>query len=102
MADAQPSRAPAGRSYPVILTLVKTAISMPDETFARATRLAAEQGISRSQLVTRAVQAYLDRRESESARSDIDQALAMVDDDQSAQAAVSAGRDRLARDDGDW
>ena len=38
---------------------MKTAISVPDETFAQATRQAAELGISRSEFFARAARRYL-------------------------------------------
>ena len=38
---------------------VKTAISVPDETFEQATRQAAELGISRSEFFARAARRYL-------------------------------------------
>jgi metal-responsive CopG/Arc/MetJ family transcriptional regulator len=39
---------------------VKTAISLPDEVFEAADRMARRLGISRSELYVRAVRAYLD------------------------------------------
>lgn len=77
---------------------MKTAISIPDETFARATRVASVLGMSRSQLVTRAVQAYLERLDAESLTSAIDEAVALLERDDSAPVAVAAGRDRLGED----
>ncbi len=40
---------------------MKTAISIPDEVFQQADRLAAEMGISRSELYSRAVREYVAR-----------------------------------------
>lgn len=40
---------------------MKTAISLPDSVFAAAEALAAELGISRSELYTQALQAYLQK-----------------------------------------
>ncbi len=39
--------------------LVKTAVSVPDEVFDEADRLASLQGVSRSELYTRALRSYL-------------------------------------------
>jgi hypothetical protein len=58
--------------------LVKTAISIPDETFARAERHAAERGLTRSELFTRALRGYLDQLEAESLAGRIDVAMDMV------------------------
>jgi predicted DNA-binding protein len=80
---------------------MKTAISVPDETFARASRQAAELGISRSEFFSRAVIRYLDELESESLTSQVNLALQVTGDDDSAAAAVAAGRRHLQAGD-DW
>jgi metal-responsive CopG/Arc/MetJ family transcriptional regulator len=80
---------------------MKTAISVPDETFARASRQAAELGISRSEFFSRAVIRYLDELESESLTSQVNLALQVTGDDDSAVAAVAAGRRHLQAGD-DW
>lgn len=54
------------RLYPVILGCVKTAISIPDDTFVRVEKQAAELGISRSEFFTRAARKYLAELEAES------------------------------------
>lgn len=82
--------------------VVKTAISIPDVTYVRATQLASARGISRSQLVTQAVEAYLDQSEADSLPAAIDQALTVIGNDDSARDAVSAGRSRLSHDGGNW
>ncbi len=79
---------------------VKTAISLPDETYEQATRQAAELGISRSEFFARAARSYLDELASHSLTQQIDEALRIVVDDSSA-AAVTAGRKYLADQD-DW
>jgi metal-responsive CopG/Arc/MetJ family transcriptional regulator len=81
---------------------MKTAISLPDDTFERATRQAAELGISRSEFFARAARKYLDELAEMSLTQQIDEALADIGPDDSAAAAASAGRDRLARQDDDW
>ena len=45
----------------VILSGMKTAISLPDELFARAEQLAARLGIARSRLYALALADYVDR-----------------------------------------
>jgi hypothetical protein len=80
---------------------MKTAISVPDETFDRATRQAAELGISRSEFFTRAAGRYLDELAAQSLTHQIDQALQAAADDDSAAAAARAGRRVLAAEE-DW
>jgi metal-responsive CopG/Arc/MetJ family transcriptional regulator len=75
---------------------------MPDETYARATESAAHLGVSRSELVTRAVQRYLDQLDEQSLTRQIDAVLDLVGEDDSGAAAVGAGRRPLAADDDDW
>jgi metal-responsive CopG/Arc/MetJ family transcriptional regulator len=79
---------------------VKTAISLPDETYEQATRQAAELGISRSEFFARAARSYLDELASHSLTQQINEALQTAADDSSA-AAVTAGRNYLADQD-DW
>ena len=79
---------------------MKTAISLPDDTYEQATRRAAELGISRSEFFARAAQRYLDELASQSLTRQINEALQTSDDDSSA-AAAAAGRNYLAAQ-GDW
>ncbi|MFW6090349.1 MAG: ribbon-helix-helix protein, CopG family [Actinomycetota bacterium] len=79
---------------------MKTAISIPDETFDRASRRAAELGMSRSEFFTQAAQRYLNDLEASSVTAQIDHALTVAGDDDSAAVAARAGR-RLARKD-EW
>ena len=81
---------------------MKTAISVPDETFAEVERRAEDLGVSRSEFYTRAAQYYLDHLQAESLTIDIDTALAMIEEDDSAGAAVTAGRRFLAQVDDEW
>ncbi|HET6214119.1 MAG TPA: ribbon-helix-helix protein, CopG family [Micromonosporaceae bacterium] len=81
---------------------MKTAISIPDETFARAEQRAADLGMSRSEFFTRAAQRYLDQLEAESLTNQIDAAIDLVGDDDSAAIAVAAGRRRLAALEDSW
>jgi hypothetical protein len=80
---------------------MKTAISVPDDTFEQATRQAAELGISRSEFFTRAARRYLEDLQAESLTSQIDHALETAGHDDSAAAAAAAGRRLLASED-DW
>ncbi len=81
---------------------MKTAISLPDDTYEQASSRAAELGISRSEFFARAARRYLDELASQSLTQQIDEALqaAAAADDSSA-AAAAAGRSYLAAQD-DW
>src|ERR1035441_2122996 len=95
--------APAGATITIMPGYtkdVKTAISLPDETYEQATRQAAELGISRSEFFARAARSYLDELASHSLTQQINEALQTAADDSSA-AAVTAGRNYLADQD-DW
>jgi metal-responsive CopG/Arc/MetJ family transcriptional regulator len=81
---------------------MKTAISIPDDTFARADVRAAELGLSRSEFVTRAIQRYLEELDAESVTDQIDATIALLADDDSGVAAAAAGRRILARDEDAW
>jgi metal-responsive CopG/Arc/MetJ family transcriptional regulator len=80
---------------------MKTAISVPDETFEQATERAAELGISRSEFFARAARRYLDELTSRSLTRQIDEALRVAGTDDSGAVAAVAGRGRLAVQD-DW
>ena len=77
---------------------MKTAISLPDDTYEQATRQAAELGISRSEFFARAARSYLDQLAAHSLTRQIDDALQATDDDSNA-AAATAGRRHLAGQD---
>jgi hypothetical protein len=79
---------------------MKTAISLPDDTYEQATRQAQALGISRSEFFARAARSYLDQLASRSLTQQIDEALRTADDDSNA-AAAAAGRSYLAGQD-DW
>lgn len=80
---------------------MKTAISVPDDTFYQATKQAAELGISRSEFFTRAARRYLDELASRSLTEQVNDALQTAGSDDSAAAAAAAGRKLLAAGD-DW
>lgn len=75
---------------------MKTAISVPDDTFEQATQRAGELGISRSEFFARAARRYLDELSAQSLTRQIDEALQAAGDDDSGAAAAAAGRRRLA------
>jgi metal-responsive CopG/Arc/MetJ family transcriptional regulator len=79
---------------------MKTAISVPDDTFEQADRQAAELGISRSEFFARAARRYLDELAAQSLTRQIDQALQTADADDSNAAAAAAGRRRVLAEDG--
>ena len=63
----------------VILTDVKTAISLPDPLFRRAEEAARKLGIARSQLYALALVKYLDAHSAEQVTSALDQVYADAD-----------------------
>lgn len=81
---------------------MKTAISLPDETFDRVSRKADQLGMSRSEFFARAAQRYLDELDAQSLTSQIDAAVERLDTDESAIAAVAAGHRHLDATDDEW
>ncbi|GAA4704763.1 ribbon-helix-helix protein, CopG family [Phytohabitans rumicis] len=81
---------------------MKTAISIPDETFQRVERRATALGMSRSEFFVRAAQRYLDQLDAESLTDRINAALDLAGDDDTSRAAVEAGWHRLAADQDEW
>ncbi len=80
---------------------MKTAISVPDDIFADATKRASELGISRSEFFSTAVRRYLDELSRKSLTEQINRVLDLPDyDDEASVVAVEAGRRRLS--DGGW
>jgi len=94
------SRGPSPLVIPGYTEGVKTAISLPDDTYEQATKRAAELGISRSEFFARAARSYLDELAAHSLTQQINEALQTADDDSNA-AAAAAGRSYLADQD-DW
>jgi len=78
---------------------VKTAISLPETTFERATKKSKELGISRSEFFARAAEVYLDELAGHSLTRQIDEALETAGPDGSSSAAVTVGRHRVAEED---
>lgn len=82
---------------------MKTAISLPDETFDRVSRRASDLGMSRSEFFTRAAQRYLDELEAQSLTGQIDRALeSLRGTDEAEAAAVAIGYRVLDAVDDEW
>jgi metal-responsive CopG/Arc/MetJ family transcriptional regulator len=86
---------------------MKTAISVPDETFAQVETCAADLGISRSEFFTRAARQYLERLEADSLTARINAALDVVwpggvTIDEATSDAMAHARRRLAANDEQW
>lgn len=82
---------------------MKTAISVPDDTFERAERRAAQLQMSRSEFFTTAARRYLDELDTASVTGQIDAVLEqLAEPDGSAVAAVGVGRAVLAGSDEAW
>lgn len=82
---------------------MKTAISLPDETFDRVSRTASDLGMSRSEFFARAAQRYLDELDAQSLTGQIDSALEQIDGIDDAEAdAVAMGHRVLDALDDEW
>lgn len=83
--------------------VMKTAISLPDETYERASRRAVDLGLSRSEFFARAAQRYLDDLDAQSLTGQIDDALDRggVTDDAAAD-AIAVGHRLVAGTDDEW
>jgi metal-responsive CopG/Arc/MetJ family transcriptional regulator len=74
---------------------MKTAISLPDETFTRVEQAAKLLGVSRSEFFARAAERWLDDLDDDQTTNAINQALAGVEQDTT---FVDAAGDRLVRE----
>ena len=82
---------------------MKTAISVPDNTYERVSKRARELGMSRSELFSWAAERYLDELDAQSVTRQIDLAVAPFDQrDDSAADAVAAGHRILAATTDEW
>lgn len=88
--------------YRVILNLVKTAISVPDETYDRVERVAKKHGMNRSQFYAAAADRLADELESADLTAAIDAVIDAVARDESTEFAVAAGQALLATEDEEW
>ena len=80
---------------------MKTAISVPDETFQRVEHRAAELGVSRSQFYATAAARYLEDLDRSSLTARINEALEQAGVDSDESLVTSYSRRRLAADT-DW
>jgi predicted transcriptional regulator len=76
---------------------MKTAISIPDDVFQEADRLAAESGQSRSQLYSRAVREYIARHSAERVTAALDKVYAEPQDESELEFLRMAARETLGR-----
>lgn len=81
---------------------MKTAISVPDQTFERASRRANDLGMSRSEFFACAAERYLAELDARSLTSQIDGAIARMGTDESTLDAAAVGRRTLEAMDDDW
>jgi metal-responsive CopG/Arc/MetJ family transcriptional regulator len=81
---------------------VKTAISVPDDTFSEVEQRARDLGMSRSEFYTVAARHYLREIDETSTTRQINEALATFADDDSAAVAADVGRRRVASGREDW
>lgn len=82
---------------------MKTTISVPDDTFDRATRRAKDLGLSRSEFFARAANRYLEELDAHSVTAQIDAAAKQIGSlDEASAAAVEAGHRVLLDADDEW
>ena len=82
---------------------MKTAISLPDDTFERASRRAKDLGLSRSEFFARAASRYLEELDAGSVTKQIDAALKRIGTiDNSNEVAAEAGRQLLLDASNEW
>lgn len=82
--------------------VMKTAISVPDETYDRAERVAKQHGMNRSQFYSAAADRYARELESVDLTKAIDAVVDAANADQSTQAAIQSGRRTLDGIDDEW
>jgi metal-responsive CopG/Arc/MetJ family transcriptional regulator len=71
---------------------MKTAVSIPDEVFQQADKLARRTGVSRSQLVSVALREYVARHEPDDVTDAMDRVVDTIGAGNAAFAAAGAGR----------
>lgn len=82
---------------------MKTAISVPDDTFERAAKRAKDLGMSRSEFFSTAAARYLDQLDSEALTHQIDAAIETLGEaDDAAADAVAVGHRVLGELRDDW
>jgi len=82
---------------------MKTAISLPNDTFERASRRAMDLGLSRSEFFARAANRYLEELDAASVTEQINAALKQIGTiDASYEVAVESGRQFLLNSPDEW
>ena len=81
---------------------MKTAISIPDEIFELATRRAKKLGISRSELITRALSEYLREQQGREVSASYDRAFGPEEGAPDDEAALRRAAARKALSDIEW
>ncbi|MBN9150690.1 MAG: ribbon-helix-helix protein, CopG family [Micrococcales bacterium] len=82
---------------------MKTAISLPNDTFERASRRAMDLGLSRSEFFARAANRYLEELDAASVTEQINAALKQIGGiDDSLEVAVESGRQLLLDSSDEW
>jgi metal-responsive CopG/Arc/MetJ family transcriptional regulator len=82
---------------------MKTAISLPNDTFERVSRRAMDLGLSRSEFFARAANRYLEELDSASVTEKINAALRQIRaTDDSEEVAVESGRQLLLDNPDEW
>jgi metal-responsive CopG/Arc/MetJ family transcriptional regulator len=82
---------------------MKTAISLPNDTFERVSRRAMDLGLSRSEFFARAANRYLEELDSASVTEEINAALRQIRaTDDSEEVAVESGRQLLLDNPDEW
>ena len=84
------------------MATVKTAISLPESTYARAQRAAVHLNVSRSSLFSRAIDDYLIRLENAEMIKEIDEAYGDGLDDDEVEILQAASRHMADLTAGDW
>lgn len=81
---------------------MKTAISVPDETYDRAERAAKRHGMNRSQFYAAAAERYVAELESADLTDAVDAVVDAANTDSAARFAVAAGGQLLDGTDDEW
>lgn len=82
---------------------MKTAISLPDQIFERASLRAIELGVSRSEFFAKAAARYLDALDRQTVTDQINDVLnRTASRDESSVLAARAGREALSTPDDEW
>ncbi len=81
---------------------MKTAISVPDETYERAERAARMHGMNRSQFYAKAAERYVAELESSDLTDAVDAVVEAANTDNSARFAVAASAQLLDGTDAEW